>query len=559
MKVTKPLVFLVLGTALFVAANRLSESIRISWHETGGISTNKQSFFAPLLPPWPPSQDHIDLAIGAAAVVILLFVWAYQAAGNKATRVGEEHGSARWGKPGDIHPFMHRPRQDNLLFTRTEALGLDTHRTQRNLNCLVIGGAGSGKSRYYVMPNLWQTNTSYAITDSKGELYAMAAPMLREAGYQVRTLNLIELGKSNTFNPLAYFSETQPAVDVLILTENIVTNTNGRQPRTGGDFWEKTERALLGALISYVYFTEGPEGTLNDVTTLLAAMRASEADENAISNVDAIFLAVEEEIANFQRHPGQYDAEAAATIEGLTFSASQYNTYTQGAGETKKSIIISLAVRLAPLQIPEVQRLLTSDTIAAHRIGTEKTALFLILPDTHQAFSFLAAVFYEILFEQNMRLADQNGKRRLDVPVQCFMDEFANIGLIPSFERKIAVMRSRGISASIICQTYAQGKALYKDDWETIVGNCDSTLFLGGSEPSTTKFFSERLGKETIHTTDTSESRGTSGSWSKQSRKLARDLMTQDELARLPTDECIYLLRGLPAFRSRKLATPKDA
>lgn len=559
MRLTKPLVFLIFGAALFLGANRMSESIRTTWKATGTLNSDTKAFFAPLLPPWPPSLEKTDLMVGAAAVAVMLFAWAYQAAGNQATRIGEEHGSARWGTPKDIRPFTQRPRQANLLFTRSESLGLDTHKTQRNLNTLVVGGAGSGKSRYFVMPNLWQANTSYAVTDSKGELYAVAGPMLEKAGYKVRTLNLIELGKSHTFNPLAYFSETQPAVDVLILTENIVTNTNGRHPRSGGDFWEKTERALLGALIAYVYFTEGAEGTLNDVTALLAAMSASEEDENAVSEVDAIFLAVEEELANYETDPAAYDAEAATMMEGLAFAASQYNTYTQGAGETRKSIIISLGVRLAPLQIPEVQRLLSSDTIAAHRIGSEKTALFLILPDTHQAFSFLAAVFYEILFEQNMRLADQSPKRRLDVPVQCFMDEFANIGLIPSFERKIAVMRSRGISANIICQTYAQGKALYKDDWETIVGNCDSTLFLGGAEPSTTKYFMERLGKETIYTTDTSESRGTSGSWSKQSRKLARDLMTQDELARLPTDDCIYLLRGLPAFRSRKLPAPRGA
>lgn len=573
---TRKLIFISLFAGLlFTLVTRLSHAVRLEISEHGKPLLDRATFHTALWPPWPPSTQQTDMVVGAGFIVAAALIWAYQAAGRQQTRIGEEHGSASWAKPADIKPFVQKPYKANLLFTRTERLGLNTHKTQRNLNSLVIGSAGSGKSRYFVMPNLMQANTSFAVTDSKGELFAMAQNKLEAAGYKVRTLNLIDLGKSHTFNPLAYFSKTQPAVDVLILTENIVTNTNGRNPKSGGDFWEKTERALLSALVAYVYFTEGPNGTLNDVTALLAQMRASEHDETAKSSVDNLFEAVEIALLDLAILRGEIppeeipeDHEPILTpddldnpaeiemLEGLSFAASQYNTYTQGAGETQKSIIISLGVRLAPLQIPEVKRLLSSDTIKAHTLGTEKTALFLILPDTHQAFSFLAAVFYEILFEQNMRLADASPERRLKIPIQCFMDEFANIGVIPSFERKIAVMRSRAISANIIVQTYAQGKALYKDHWETIVGNCDSTLFLGGAEPSTTKYLTERLGKETINTTDTSESRGTHGSWSQQNRKHGRELLTQDEISRLPTNQAIYLLRGIPPFKSEKLPAP---
>lgn len=582
----------------FLAGNRISEGIRnsgegfrVSPSSLGQMLTNDALR--------PLSTNQTDLIVAAVAAGLVLFIWAYQAASIRDTRVGEEHGSANWGTPKDLKPFTQKPLTNNLLFTRNQRLGLNTHKTQRNLNALIYGSSGSGKSRYFVLPNLHQANTSYVVTDPKGELHAATARYLTEHGYNVRTLNLIDLAASETFNPFAYFSETQPAVDAIVLTENIISNTNGRQPRNAGDFWEKSERALLTALIAYVYFAEGEQGTLNDVTELLAAMSASEENERAVSPVDALFASIdlelslrawvqsvhtngpehkltdeleleaiqaagasdldaEEVAALFTEAQDAYadtDPEAERVLDGLSFASSQYNAYTQGAGETKKSIIISLGVRLAPLHIPQVQQLLSGNTIDAGNLGQEKTALFLVVPDTHAAFSFLAAIFYEQLFETNIRAADQAGGA-LPIPIQCFMDEFANIGIIPSFERKIAVIRSRGISTCILLQARAQGKALYKDDWETIEGNCDSTLFLGGAEASTTEWLSKRLGKQTIYTTDNSESRGTSGSWSKQSRKLGRELLTQDELGRLPTNEAIYLLRGVPPFKGRKLAAP---
>lgn len=444
-----------------------------------------------------------------------------------------------------------------MLFTRTESLNLDSRKTQRNLNALIIGSSGSGKSRYYVMPNLAQANTSFLVTDPKGEVQRAMGQGLKDKGYQIRSLNLIDFDRSDTFNPLRYFNPEQAEVDCAILVENLITNTSGQKPSGNSDFWEKAERALLTAFVSYIYFTKGAQGTLIDVVDMLAKMQASEENEEAISEVDAIFKAAEEYVEMFDQNPDEYDEEATIMINGLRFACSQYNIYTQGAGETKKSIIISLGVRMAPLHMAQLRRILGSDTIDADQVGKRRSAIFLVIPDSHQAFSFIASIFYELFFERNMYLADHNPSGRLEVPVQCFMDEFANIGKLPSFERKIAVIRSRGISTSIIMQTYAQGKSLYKDDWETIVGNCDSLLFLGGNEPSTTEFISKRLGKETIISQDTSEQKGTNGSWSRSLRSQGRELMTPDEIGRLDGGTCLYLLRGIPPFKSRKLQAPK--
>ena len=444
-----------------------------------------------------------------------------------------------------------------MLFTRTESLNLDSRKTQRNLNALIIGSSGSGKSRYYVMPNLAQANTSFLVTDPKGEVQRAMGQGLKDKGYQIRSLNLIDFDRSDTFNPLRYFNPEQAEVDCAILVENLITNTSGQKPSGNSDFWEKAERALLTAFVSYIYFTKGAQGTLIDVVDMLAKMQASEENEESISEIDAIFKAAKEYLEMFDQNPDEYDHEATVMLNGLRFSCSQYNIYTQGAGETKKSIIISLGVRMAPLHMAQLRRILGSDTIDADQVGKRRSAIFLVIPDSHQAFSFIASIFYELFFERNMYLADHNPSGRLEVPVQCFMDEFANIGKLPSFERKIAVIRSRGISTSIIMQTYAQGKSLYKDDWETIVGNCDSLLFLGGNEPSTTEFISKRLGKETIISQDTSEQKGTNGSWSRSLRSQGRELMTPDEIGRLDGGTCLYLLRGIPPFKSRKLQAPK--
>lgn len=497
-----------------------------------------------------------DVLGGFGGIALVLLIALYMYGARKPTRPGEEQGSAHWAKPSEGRKFVG-DRKTDLLFTRTESLNLDSRKTQRNLNALIIGSSGSGKSRYYVMPNLAQANTSFLVTDPKGEVQRAMGQGLKDKGYQIRSLNLIDFDRSDTFNPLRYFNPEQAEVDCAILVENLITNTSGQKPSGNSDFWEKAERALLTAFVSYIYFTKGTQGTLIDVVDMLAKMQASEENEEAISEIDAIFESTAEYIEMFDQNPDEYDHEAAVMLNGLRFSCSQYNIYTQGAGETKKSIIISLGVRMAPLHMAQLRRILGSDTIDADQVGKRRSAIFLVIPDSHQAFSFIASIFYELFFERNMYLADHNPSGRLEVPVQCFMDEFANIGKLPSFERKIAVIRSRGISTSIIMQTYAQGKSLYKDDWETIVGNCDSLLFLGGNEPSTTEFISKRLGKETIISQDTSEQKGTNGSWSRSLRSQGRELMTPDEIGRLDGGTCLYLLRGIPPFKSRKLQAPK--
>mgnify|MGYP001008195632 FL=1 len=497
-----------------------------------------------------------DVLGGFGAIALVLLIALYMYGARKPTRPGEEQGSAHWAKPSEGRKFVG-DRKTDLLFTRTESLNLDSRKTQRNLNALIIGSSGSGKSRYYVMPNLAQANTSFLVTDPKGEVQRAMGQGLKDKGYQIRSLNLIDFDRSDAFNPLRYFNPEQAEVDCAILVENLITNTSGQKPSGNSDFWEKAERALLTAFVSYIYFTKGTQGTLIDVVDMLAKMQASEENEEAISEIDAIFKAAKEYLEMFDQNPDEYDHEATVMLNGLRFSCSQYNIYTQGAGETKKSIIISLGVRMAPLHMAQLRRILGSDTIDADQVGKRRSAIFLVIPDSHQAFSFIASIFYELFFERNMYLADHNPSGRLKVPVQCFMDEFANIGKLPSFERKIAVIRSRGISTSIIMQTYAQGKSLYKDDWETIVGNCDSLLFLGGNEPSTTEFISKRLGKETIISQDTSEQKGTNGSWSRSLRSQGRELMTPDEIGRLDGGTCLYLLRGIPPFKSRKLQAPK--
>jgi len=552
------LFFLLIGSILgFLVGNKVSWQVRSD--AASGMTLTKMMdrlwldiFHDPL----HVSFYRIDLLAGCGVVCLIIFIWMYRRITRRKARPGEEHGSARWGGVRDIRPFVGG-RDTDLLFTRTESLSLDSRRTQRNLNVLLIGSSGSGKSRYFVMPNLYQANTSFVVTDPKGEILAATGDHLVGQGYRIRCLNLVDFSRSDTFNPLAYFNRDQAEVDCAILTENFITNTTGQKPSGGSDFWEKAERALLTALISFTYFTKGSQGTLLDVVDMLSLMTASEEDESAQSEVDEIFASAKKCVEDYDRNPQEYDAEAAAMLEGLRFSCSQYNVYTQGAGETKKSIIISLGVRMAPLHMAPIRRILNSNSIEADKVGNRPTALFLVVPDTHQAFNFLASIFYETFFERNLYIADHNGGR-LDCPVQCFMDEFANIGKMPSFERKIAVMRSRGISTAVILQNYSQGKALYRDDWETIVGNCDSLLFLGGNEASTTEFISKRLGKGTITQTDDSQQRGsTNGSWSRSWRATGRELLTSDEVARLPGNECIYLLRGVPPFRSRKLDAPR--
>ena len=548
----------ILGASLFWLGNRLSMQARGDIAAGLSPATIVDHLFDGLLArPLLLSWNRTDLLAGLCTVGAAGLLWLYRWSMHREMREGEEHGSARWGTERDIRSFRLGGRHD-LKMTATESLGIDGRRTQRNLNVLVIGSSGSGKTRRYVLPNLRQANMSYAITDPKGEIQHAVGDLLRREGYGIRCLNLIDLEHSDRFNPIRYLNPADPEAGILRLTENVITNTtggDGRKTGSGDGFWERAERNLLNALVAWAYFAED-DPTLNHVTDMLDRMEASESDETMQSDVDLMFEAARELVDEYHADRGRHDDGSRRTLEGLDFAARQYRKFQQGAGETKKSIIISLGVRLAPLQVGSVRRILSGDDMRLDEIMLRPTAVFLALPDTENTFSFLAAILYQCLFEANVYQADHAdgsgaGARRL--PLHCFLDEFANVGRIPNFTRLIATIRSRNISCSVIIQNWAQGKALYRDDWETIVGNCDSMLFLGGTETSTLEWVSKRLGFQTIDVMDDSESRGVNGSYNVSWRSTKRELMQPDELGLLPTDECIYILRGVRPFRSRKL------
>ena len=560
MKIRTIIFVLISGLIGYWLGNKVSYQVRTDAAAGKKPTDVAERFWVDLVRPLHLSSDQVDIIIGCMLAGVLILFVTYQASHAKTSRQGVEHGSSHWGTAKDIKPFMDSSYRQNLLFSRTERLSLDSRKTQRNQHVMVIGSSGSGKTRYYVQPNIAQLNQSYVITDPNGEIMQATGAQLEAAGYKVRSLNLVDWSKTETFNPLAYFSPNQAEVDCMILVQNIISNTTGKAADNTGGFWEKAERALLTALVAYVYGRKGEKGTLNDVTELLGKMQTSEAQEGYVSEGDKVFLGMQKVLEKHnpdlpQNANRKYDESARNTLRMWQFAWSQYNIYTQGAGETRKSVLISLGVRLGPLHMPALSRMLSGNSIEAAKIGMERTAVFLIIPDSHETFSFLVSVFYDMFFQKNIALADTLPGRRLPVPIHCYMDEFANIGKLPSFHTKIAVMRKRGIAVSVIMQNFAQGKSIYGDDWETIVGNCDSKLFLGGDEESTTKWIANRLGKETINQRDDTRQRGGPGfgTASQMYRKIGRELLTPDEIARLDGSECLYMLRGVPPFRSKKL------
>lgn len=504
-----------------------------------------------------PSLDQTDLACGLIIAAMIGLAWLYHWARKGNYRTGEEYGSARWATPRDMAPYTDPDPSHNLQMTATEGISIDTHTTGRNTNVTAIGSSGSGKSHYYVLPNLLANhNLNWAVTDPKGELHDTARASLEANGYQVKLLDLANLSEASHFNPLAYIDPDQPDTAIMRLVTNIMDNTEqagARTQQSGNDgFWTKAERSLLTALTALVYHTDD-HPNLNKVADLALKMEASEEDETMRSDVDILMECAEQLADQVQAHPQEWDEEARATAEGLRFAISQYRPFTQGAGETKKSVIISLGVRLAPMQVGAVRHILESDDIGIDQYTQgDRIAIFLGLSDEDPTFNFIAAMFYQCLFDRLMRATRTLPGQTLPRPLHCMLDEFANVGRIPSFERLIATIRSRGISASIIIQNLAQLKTMYKDGWETILGNCDSILFLGGNEQSTTEWISKRLGKATIDTKDHSESKGRSGSTTTNYRRIGRELMTPDELGHLDNRECIYMLRGLNPFKSRK-------
>ena len=476
-----------------------------------------------------------DLLIGIAGAVVLRIAVYLKGKNAKKYRHGIEYGSARWGTAADIVPYMDKDFFQNIPMTQTERITMASRPKQpkyaRNKNILVIGGSGSGKTRFFCKPSLLQAHSSYVCTDPKGTLLPEIGAFLERKKYRIKCLNLINFRKSMKYNPLAYIRSEK---DILKLVNALIMNTKGEGEKSSEDFWVKAERLYYSALIGYIWY-EATEEEKNFITLLdlINASEAREDDETYQSPVDLLFSQLEE------REPDH-------------FAVKQYRKFKMAAGKTLKSILISCGARLAPFDIKELRDLMEYDELELDTLGDQKTALFVILSDTDSTFNFVAALMYSQLFNLLCDKADDFYGGRLPVHVRLILDEFANIGQIPNFDKLIATIRSREISASIILQSQSQLKTIYKDAADTIVGNCDSTLFLGGKEKSTLKEISELLGKETIDLYNQSENRGSQVSHGLSYQKLGKELMTQDELAVMDGGKCIFMLRGVRPFLSDK-------
>lgn len=482
-------------------------------------------------------QNHILIKPSKEALLILFLeliavsVYVlYKVTTQKNLMPGREHGTARWGGSTERNRFKHKDQFQNIILTNTERLSLDTKKARKNLNILAIGGAGTGKSRFFVKPNILQANTSFVITDPKGELLRDTGHALKEQGYKIKVFNLINMKSSFRYNPFAYIKKES---DILKVINNLIKNTN--IGKSGGDpFWEKAETALLQSIFLYIFY-ELPtfEHHFKTVFTLLRLAEVKEDDEDFKSEFDFLF----------EKLRGENDNHIAV---------KQYDIFKMASGKTAKSILISAGVRLSPFGIEEVERLLMEDDLELHKLGDEKTALFVLIPDSDTTFNFIVAMMYAQLFDSLYYQADFANQGSLEYHVKFWLDEFANIGQIPDFDKLIATMRSRNISVSVILQNMTQLKGLYKDSWETIVGNCDTILFLGGQERSTIEWVNKGLGKQTIDTKNSSQSRGKNSSSSVSYSSQGRDLMTIDEIAQMPDQNCILFIRGLRPFYSEK-------
>lgn len=532
-KVMKVLPFIILGYFF----NKVSQAFTsAAGTELGdkimnGMDGLGEFFLNPL-----PSFNPIDLLIGVAGGVIVKLVIYVKGKNAKKYRKGCEYGSARWGNAEDIKPYMADKFEDNVILTETERLTMDGRpkagpKYARNKNILVIGGSGSGKTRFYVKPNLLQMHSSYVVTDPKGTVLNEVGKALQDGGYAIKVLNTINFKKSMHYNPLAYIRSEK---DILKLVNTIIANTKGEGSQSGEDFWVKAERLYYSALIGYIWY-EAPkeEKNLNTLIEMINASEAREDDETFENPIDLLFKELE------QKNPEH-------------FAVRQYKKYKLAAGKTAKSILISCGARLAPFDIAELRELTEDDELELDTLGDKKTALFVIISDTDDTFNFIVAIMYTQLFNLLCDKADDKYGGRLPVHVRFILDEFANIGQIPKFDKLIATIRSREISASIILQAQSQLKAIYKDNADTIVGNCDTTLFLGGKEKTTLKEISEILGKETIDLYNTGESRGKETSHSLNYQKTGKELMSMDELSVMDGSKCILQLRGVRPFLSNK-------
>ena len=487
-----------------------------------------------------PSIHLIDIMVGIIVAALIKVIVYTKGKNAKKFRQGKEYGSARWGNSKDIEPHVDEKFENNILLTDTERLTMNGRpknpKYARNKNILVVGGSGSGKTRFFLKPNLMQMHSSYVVTDPKGTVLIECGKMLEKNGYDIKVLNTINFKKSMHYNPFAYLRSEK---DILKLVQTIMANTKGEGEKSTEDFWCKAERLYYTALIGYLYY-EAPEEEQN-FETLLAFIDASEVreeDENFKNAVDYIFEALEKEKPNH-------------------FAVKQYRKYKLAAGKTAKSILISCGARLAPFDIEELKNLMEYDDMGLDTIGDKKTALFIIISDTDDTFNFVVAMMYTQLFNLLCDKADDVYGGRLPVHVRCLLDEFSNIGQIPKFEKLIATIRSREISASIILQAKSQLKAIYKDNADTISGNCDSELFLGGKEGTTIKELSENLGKETIDLYNTSETRSNQKSFGLNYQKLGKELMSRDELKVMDGGKCILEIRGARPFYSDKFDITK--
>lgn len=527
----------------FWAGNKIS--FAISSAPDGDITEKMNAVMANLssaLTNPMPSFAVKDLLIGALTATAIKLILYFKKKNAKNYRHKEEYGSARWGTPKDIEPYQDLSNPDNnVILTQTESLTMESRPSKpkyaRNKNILVVGGSGSGKTRFFIKPNLMQMHSSYVVTDPKGTVMLECGKLLEKVGgYKIKTFNTINFKKSMHYNPFAYIRSEK---DILKLVNTIIANTKGDGEKSGEDFWVKAERLYYCALIGYIWY-EAPEEEQN-FTTLLALIDASEAredDENFKNPVDLMFEALEQDKPEH-------------------FAVKQYKKYKLAAGKTAKSILISCGARLAPFDIQELREIMEYDELELDKLGDEKRALFVIISDTDDTFNFVVSIMYTQLFNLLCDKADDEYGGRLPVHVRFLLDEFANIGQIPKFDKLIATIRSREISASIILQAQSQLKSIYKDNSDTIIGNCDTTLFLGGKEKTTLKELSETLGKQTIDMYNTSENRGQSQSFGMNYQKVGRELMSQDELVVMDGEKCILQLRGVRPFLSNKFDITK--
>ena len=524
-----PYILLGLVATNFGEAWRLAEGKELGDKIMSMMGTIPVAFANPL-----PSLHPLDLLVGLCCGAAMRLAVYLRGKNAKKYRHGMEYGSARWGNAKDIEPFMASKFADNIILTKTERLMMSNRppdpKNARNKNVLVVGGSGSGKTRFWLKPNLLQCHSSYVITDPKGSIVVECGNALLKNGYKLKILNTINFSKSMHYNPFAYVHSEK---DILKLVTTLMTNTKGEG--SGGDpFWEKSERLLLTALIAYLHY-EAPAEEQNFATLLemLNTMQVLEDDEEYQNPVDLLF----EELA--KKKPN-------------SFAGRQYKLYKLAAGKTAKSILISCGARLAPFDIQELRDLTMYDELQLDTLGDKKTALFLIMSDTDSTFNFLISMVYTQLFNLLCDKADDVYGGKLPIHVRCLIDECANIGQIPNLEKLVATIRSREISACLVLQARSQLKAIYKDNADTIVGNMDSQIFLGGSEPTTLKDLSEMLGKETIDSFNTSDTRGNSPSYGTSFQKLGHELLSRDELAVLDGGKCILQLRGVRPFLSDK-------